>query len=196
MPTRSFRKEKAPSSYTSILLRINENDVDENHLDQWEKIEPDEDSDFLERFENRHYLLTIFKHLERAGWLKGKEHERRIILVMTKHTKFQVLSTAVQRLTYELSIIRGVNQTELDSIQQESLMALLLSNDPIKLASSIIELKYRRRLNTVAQLQEHLKSIRPTMAVDEQLTGLPVQSQTFREDQQPNIVPTSALSCK
>lgn len=183
MFTHSFRKKNAPSSYTSILLRIDENDVNENHLDQWEKIDSDKDSDFLERFENRHYLLMIFKNLESAGWLKGKEHERRIILMMTKHTKSQVLATAVKRLTYELSMIRGVNETVLDSIQQETLTALLLSNDPIKLAFSIIELKFRRRLNTVSQLQDHLKSIRPTMAVDEQLTGIPVQSQTFRKDE-------------
>ena len=110
----SFRKERTPTSYTSIILRINEKDVDESNLDLWEKLDPDEDRDFLERFENRHYLLTIFKILAGEGWLKGKEHERRIVLMMTKHTKFQTLATAVQRLTNEFRIMRGVHQSAIE----------------------------------------------------------------------------------
>ena len=108
--------------------------------------------------------------------------------MMTIHTKFQTLATAVQRLTNEFRIMRGVHQSAIESIQQESLTALLLSDNPIKLTANLIQLKYKRRLNSVSQLQEHLKSFREAMLL-EQVTEM-VQAPEHREAQQPNIVPS------
>ena len=127
MPKKSLKKKSQPnkinSSYLTILSSIREKDE--------EKIIED-DNEFLKKFQDNHYVITILNYLHQSGWFENKQQEQSCILRLREHPNLNTLMIAIQYLTNEPALKKEFRKLYLNTV--------IFSEDPIKTASIIINL--------------------------------------------------------
>jgi hypothetical protein len=127
MPKKSLKKKTQPnkitSSYVTMLSSIREKDEEKTIED---------DSDFLNEFQENHYVITILTYLHESNWFENKQQEQFCVLRLREHPNLNALMIAIQYLTNEPTLKKESRKFFLNTV--------IFSEDPIKTASIILNL--------------------------------------------------------